>query len=148
MAKGREGASETLEQLVERCELQGYLFTYDLVPEEEIKVSFSGVVDGIEVVQNRIIRARCVNPDIGSLEVIEDSTNTEESWLERTICLGSYAFSLAGADFQTPGLLRGTIGYEQGVVVDLRGQHFRDERDFGLPMAEYKTLHLQEQRIF
>lgn len=145
----KNSSGETLEQTVEKSIRQRGLFTYDLVPEESIEVSFSGVIEGVEVVEERIIRARCIDPRIGSLEVLEDSAELDESWSGRIVCLGSYASAIANITFEKAGLLRGVVGLNQGVVVDLAGRHFNHpDSVVEYKMAEYETLFLQEQRIF
>jgi len=139
--------NETLEQTIERSHSQGGLLVYSMVPGEEIEVMINGETnDGMHVEESRLVRATCIEPKIGGLEVTTD-TATRENWAGKHICLGSYAFSLGNIAFSRAGLLRGMINLNNGVVIDLSAQHFTGEPPTYL-MAEYQTLSLQDQRIF
>lgn len=139
--------NETLEQTIERSQALGGLLVYSMMPGEEIEVMINGESnDGMHVEESRLVRATCIEPKIGGLEVTADSA-TRENWTGKHICLGSYAFSLGGIVFSRAGLLRGMINMNNGVVVDFSAQHFNGEPPTYL-MAEYQTLSLQDQRIF
>lgn len=138
---------ETLDQTLERCKTQRGLLVYSMMPDEELEVTISGASrDGVQIEEDRIVRAVLVEQRIGKLHVIED-TATIEKWTDRDICLGSSVFSLGEIELVRGGLLRGMIGLGQGVVVDFSAQHFTGLEPTYL-MAEYHTLSLQDQRIF
>ncbi len=140
--------NETLEQTIARSTAQAGLLAYSLVAGEVIEIDISGEsLEGVVLDQSRRVTARAIGTRAGSLEVLEDSAR-EGNWQGLTVCFGSYAFSLAGMQFSSPGLLRGFIGHRQGVMVDLTGEHFVGATPPTQLMAEYETLHLEGRRIF
>lgn len=139
---------ESLQQTIYRSKAQRGLLVYSMVAGEEITVGISGHIAGdIEVDESRIIKALSVGTSAGALEVIEDTAETD-NWQGRVICLGSFAYNISNVDFSSPGLLRGFIGADQGVAVDLSGEHFTGSSDPGYMLAQYKTLDLEGQPIF
>lgn len=139
---------ESLAETIERSRDQRGLLAYSMVEGEEIQIGIQGYSpEGVmEVEVSRLVVARALGRTDGALEVIDD-TNAEDSWRNRTICLGSYSFSANGIEFKEPGLLRGFIGQNQGVVVDLSAQHFVGEPPSFL-LAEYASLSLETESIF
>ncbi len=138
---------ESLEATIERSSAQRGLLVYSMVPDEELEVTISGVSrDGVQIEEDRIVRAALVEQRIGKLHVLED-TASGENWAGRDICLGSSVFSLGEIELVRGGLLRGMIGLGQRVVVDFSAAHFTGEDPTYL-MAEYQALSLQDQRIF
>ena len=139
---------ESLEQTIERSREQRGLLAYSMVEGEQIEVGISGhVAEGVEVGESRIIVARSLGLPTGALEVIQDTVNGGDSWLNRRVCLGSLTFGLGQAGFLRGGLLRGFIGYDQAVAVDLTAQHF-EAGDYECLPAQYKTLDLEGHHIF
>ena len=139
---------ESLDQTITRSRVQKGLLAYSLCEGEVIQAAISGKTpDAIKLEEDRTITARALGTRVGALEIIED-TATEDSWKNRTICLGSYAFSTAGIGFHTPGLLRGMINQNAGVVVDFSVEHFVGNQPPSYLLAEYETLHLEGVLIF
>ena len=140
--------NESLEETIERSHRQNGLLVYSMVCGEEIEVGISGhIADGVEVGESRIIRARSLGLPTGALDVLED-TSEDPNWKNRVICLGSFAYNVANIEFARAGLLRGFIGFNQGVVVDLTAQHFVGQTKPEYLLAQYKTLDLEGQKIF
>jgi hypothetical protein len=139
---------ESLEATVKRSRLQGSLLVYSMVEGEEITIGMSGqVANGVEATESRVIRARSLGLSSGAIEVLDDS-DRELNWRNRIICLGSFAYNLGNVEFQRAGLLRGYIGHDKGVVVDLSAQHFTEQLPPEFLLAQYKTLALEGQKIF
>lgn len=141
---------ESLEQTIDRARRTKAILTYWLNEGEALKVAISGVTpEGTQLEQNRFVTARVLGLKTGALEVIEDTAEVD-SWQSKTICLGSYAFSLANGsvEFSSPGLLRGYIGANQGVIVDLSGEHFFGETPPVNLMAEYESAWIEDEVIF
>ena len=139
--------NETLEQTIEHGQAQRGLLVYSLMPDEEIGVTINGESrDGIQIEDDRVLQARCLDSRIGKLLVTED-TAFRENWAGREICLGSYVFSLGSMELARGGLLRGMIALGQGVAVDFTAQHFATAPPNYL-LAEYRALDLQGHRIF
>ncbi len=97
--------------------------------------------------ESRIVRARSLGLPTGALDVLED-TAEGSNWENRVICLGSFAYNVANVEFTRAGLLRGFIGFNQGVVVDLTAEHFTGQTTPEYLPAQYKTLSLDGQKIF
>ena len=120
-----------------------------MVADEEIEVGISGhITEGIEVAESRIIRARSLGLPTGALEILSD-TAEDGNWRNRIICLGSFAYNLGAIEFERAGILRGLIGFNQGVVVDLSARHFFERgAQVEFVPAQYKTLTLEGEKIF
>jgi hypothetical protein len=139
---------ESLEQTVERSRIQNGLLVYSMVAGETIRVGINGTSpEGVVLEPSRSITARATGQHGGVLEVLDD-TAPEDSWRDRMICLGSFAYKLGNLEFIRGGLLRGMIANGAGVVVDLNGQHFVGDTEPNFLKAEYETLILEDQVIF
>lgn len=139
---------ESLEETIERSRRQEGLLVYSMIPGEEIEVGISGhVADGVEVGESRIVRARSLGLPTGALDILEDTVE-DPTWKNRVICLGSFVYNVANVEFDRAGLLRGFIGCDRGVVVDLSAQHFVGQIKPEYLLAQYKTLDLEGQKIF
>lgn len=138
---------ESLEETIKRSRTQSGLLVYSMVEGEEIEISTqSHTPEGVQLEAARTLSARALGTATGAVEIIDDS-NTEDSWLNRVVCLGSYSFSANGIEFTEAGILRGFIGHNQGVVVDLSARHFIGN-DPTVLLAEYASLSLEGQQIF
>ncbi len=140
--------NETLDETITRSRAQGGLLVYSMAPEEVIEVGISGrTPEGIDIEQSRNITARALGIKNGALEILDDTAEIDNC-RGKVICLGSYAFNIAGVQFSSPGLLRGFIAFENGVVVDQSASHFTGEIPPTYLMAEYSDLILEDQVIF
>lgn len=147
MARSNEWR-ETLEQTIERSRMQNGLLVYSLVAGETIRVGINGTSpEGVVLEPSRTITARATVQHGGVLEVLED-TASDDSWRDRMICLGSFAYKLGDLEFTRGGLLRGMIANSAGVVVDLGAQHFVGDTEPNFLMAEYEALQLEGEIIF
>lgn len=138
---------ETLDQTVYRSKADNNLQIRSLLPGEEIKVEISDSCAGLQVEEDRIITARCVNPRYGVLNVIGDTAHADP-WAGKFISLGSFVFSAGGLKLLDDGLLRGFISQGHGVAVDFSGSIHAPASGYDFLLAEYQSLYLEGQQIF
>ncbi len=145
MAHPNEGG-ENLDLRVTIARDHNGLYVYSLLDDEQIQVDIRGLrVENVQVEPDRSIVARSIGTRAGILYVESDSS-PEPNWTERTICLGSFISRFGDLGPNNPRIARGFIACNQGVAVDLSGQHFV----FPPPtyLAEYESLYLEGEPIF